>query len=145
MSTNNFSSTTKLGEYFAKLSARKADGMNWIFFHDCFLFAVDAVGLSDHFEDVGTATEPTALTAVDPKNLTADEAKATSKYLKTCKIWRSEQAIIKQRIASVILDLLFLKVKGKAMAMAMWEKVKSEYEKKLKMVTVDLHQKLQDE
>ncbi|SJL02247.1 uncharacterized protein ARMOST_05573 [Armillaria ostoyae] len=145
MSTNTFSSTAKLGEYFAKLPACKADGTNWIFFRDRFLFAVDAAGLSDHFEDVVTATEPTAPAVVDPKNPTADETKAINEYAKKCQIWKSEQAVIKQGIASVISDSLFLKVKGEATAKAMWEKVKSEYEKKSKMVTVDLRRKLQDE
>ncbi|KAK0421484.1 hypothetical protein EV421DRAFT_1884193 [Armillaria borealis] len=138
MSTNTFSSTAKLGEYFAKLPAYKADGMNWIFFRDRFLFAVDAAGLSDHFEDVVTATEPTAPAVVDPKNPTADETKAINEYTKKRRIWKSEQAVIKQGIASVISDSLFLKVKGEATAKAMWEKVKSEYEKKSKMVTTHL-------
>ncbi len=145
MSTNTFSSTAKLGEYFSKLPACKADGTNWIFFRDHFLFAVDAAGLSDHFEDIGTMTEPTAPAVVDPKNPTADETKAMNEYAKKRRIWKSEQAIIKQGITSVISDSLFLKVKGKATAKAMWEKVKSEYEKKSKMVTVDLRRKLQDE
>ncbi|KAK0224770.1 hypothetical protein EDD85DRAFT_778292, partial [Armillaria nabsnona] len=138
MSTNTFSSTAKLGEYFAKLPTCKADGTNWIFFCDRFLFAIDAAGLSDHFEDVVTATEPTAPDVVDPKNPTADETKVLNEYTKKRQIWKSEQAIIKQGIASVISDSLFLKVKGEATAKAMWEKVKSEYEKKSKMVTVDL-------
>ncbi|KAK0499092.1 hypothetical protein EDD18DRAFT_1155373, partial [Armillaria luteobubalina] len=122
MSTNTFSSTAKLGEYFAKLPACKADGMNWIFFRDQFLFAIDAI----------------APAVVDPKNPTADETKALNEYAKWCRIWKSEQAVIKQGIASVISDSLFLKVKGEATMKAMWEKVKSEYEKKSKMVMVDL-------
>ncbi|KAK0229024.1 hypothetical protein IW262DRAFT_1265581 [Armillaria fumosa] len=145
MSTNTFSSTAKLGEYFTKLPACKADSTNWIFFCDRFLFAVDAAGLSDHFEDIMTATELTAPAMTDPKNPTADETKVMNEYAKWHWIWKSEQAIIKKGIASVISDSLFLKVKGEVMAKAMWEKVKSEYEKKLKMVTVDLHRKLQDE
>ncbi|KAK0467433.1 hypothetical protein IW261DRAFT_1346364, partial [Armillaria novae-zelandiae] len=138
MSTNTFSSTAKLGEYFAKLPACKADGTNWIFFRDRFLFAVDAAGLSDHFEDITTATEPTTPAVVDPKNPTVDETKTLNEYAKRRRIWKSEQAVIKQGIASVISDSLFLKVKGEVTAKAMWEKVKSEYEKKSKMVTVDL-------
>jgi hypothetical protein len=45
----------------------------------------------------------------------------------------------------VIPDSLFLKVKGEKTAREMWEKVKNKYEKKSKMVTVDLRRKLQDE
>ncbi|KAK0209639.1 hypothetical protein IW262DRAFT_1468565 [Armillaria fumosa] len=145
MSTNTFSSTAKLSEYFAKLPACKADGTNWIFFRDRFLFAVDTTGLSDHFEDIMTATKLTAPAMADPKNPTADKTKVMNEYVKRHQIWKSEQAVIKQGIASVISDSLFLKVKGEATAKVMWEKVKSEYEKKSKMITVDLHRKLQDE
>ncbi|KAK0437094.1 uncharacterized protein EV420DRAFT_1253343, partial [Desarmillaria tabescens] len=131
-------STVKLSEYFAKLLTCKADGMNWIFFRDHFLFAVDAAGLSNHFKDVMTVTELTAPAVVDPKNPTADETKAMNESANRCQIWKSEQAIIKQGIASVILDSLFLKVKGEMTVKTMWEKVKLEYEKKSKMVMVGL-------
>jgi len=49
-----------------------------------------------------------------------------------------KQAVIKQGIALVILDSLFLKLKGEKTAREMWNKVKAEYEKKSKMVTVDI-------
>ncbi|PBK85852.1 hypothetical protein ARMGADRAFT_1036025 [Armillaria gallica] len=94
MSTNTFSSTATLSEYFAKLPKCKADGTNWIFFRDCFLFAINAVGLSDHFEDVVTATELTAPAVVDPKNPTADETKVLNKYAKKRQIWKSEFIIL---------------------------------------------------
>ncbi|PBK79752.1 hypothetical protein ARMGADRAFT_950455 [Armillaria gallica] len=134
MSTNTFSSTVKLGEYFIKLPIYKADSMNWIFFHDCFLFAVNAAGLSDHFKDVSTTMEPTAPAVADPKNPTADKTKTMNKYVKKCQIWKSEQAVIKQGITSVIFDSLFLNAKGEATVKVMWEKVKLEYKKKLKMM-----------
>ncbi|KAJ7495247.1 hypothetical protein FB451DRAFT_1477843 [Mycena latifolia] len=125
MSINTFSSTAKLGEYFTKLPACKANGTSWVFFRDRFLFMLDAAGLGDHFDT--TTTAPVAPTIVDTTAPTADEA------------------VIKQGLALVIPDSLFLKVKGAATAKEMWEKVKEEYEKKSKMVTVDLRQKLQDE
>jgi transposase InsO family protein len=147
MSTNTFSSTAKLGEYFAKLPACKADGTNWVFFRDRFLFALDAAGLGDHFEDgpTGTTTEPVAPTVVDAAVPTPTEVTATNNYLARRRFWKSEQAVIKQGLASVIPDSLFLKVKGEKTAKEMWGKVKDEYEKKSKMVTVDLRRKLQDE
>ena len=140
MSTNSLVSTTKLGEYFAKLPVYKADGTNWIFFRDCFLFAVDTAGLSDHFDDgpTGTTSEPTEPQVADPTNLTAKEKKAIKQYSLTRRIWKSEQAVIKQRIASVIPDSLFLKVKREKTIKEMWNKVKTEYKKKSKIVTVDM-------
>ncbi|KAJ6471618.1 hypothetical protein C8R47DRAFT_972182, partial [Mycena vitilis] len=133
---NPLSSTARLGEYFTKLPACKADGTNWVFFRDRFLFALDAAGLSDHFET--TASAPAAPTIVDEAAPTPEEVKANDKYLARRRVWKSEQAIIKQGLASVIPDALFLKVKGEKMAREMWGKVKDEYEKKSKMVTVDL-------
>src|SRR6201996_9759795 len=145
MSTNTFTSTAKLGEYFAKLPACKADGTNWVFFRDRFAFAIDAAGLSDHFEDLITSELPVAPTVVDPQNPTAEETKANDDFLKCRRFWRSEQAVIKQGLATVIPDSLFLKVKGEKTAKAMWDKVKNHFEKKSQMVTVDLRRKLQDE
>ncbi|KAF7355977.1 hypothetical protein MVEN_00927100 [Mycena venus] len=136
MSTNTFSSTTKLGKYFTKLPACKANGTNWVFFRDRFLFTLDAAGLSEHFDTIAAA--PIAPSFVDPKAPTADEVKANMEYLMWKRIWKLEQAVIKQGLASVIPDSLFLKVKEAETAKGMWEKVKNEYEKKSKMVTVDL-------
>jgi len=45
----------------------------------------------------------------------------------------------------VILDSLFLKVKGEKTAREIWNKVKTEYKKKSKIVTVDIQRKLQNE
>jgi len=118
MSTNSLISTTRLGEYFAKLPIYKADRTNWIFFGDCFLFAVDAAGLSDHFNDgpTGMTSELTEPQVADPTNLTAEEKEAIKQYPLTRHIWKSEQAVIKQGIVSVIPDSLFLKIKGEKTA-----------------------------
>ncbi|KAG7443513.1 uncharacterized protein BT62DRAFT_850113, partial [Guyanagaster necrorhizus] len=48
-------------------------------------------------------------------------------------------------IPSMIPDSLVLKAKGEATAGKMWEKVKDEFEKESKMMTVDLRRKLQEE
>ncbi|KAJ6492802.1 hypothetical protein C8R47DRAFT_422488 [Mycena vitilis] len=138
---NPLSSTARLGEYFTKLPACKADGTNWVFFRDRFLFALFAAGFSEHFET--TASAPAAPTIVDEVAPTPEEVKANNKYLAHQRVWKSEQAIIKQGLALMIPDVLFLKVKGETMAREMWGKVKDE--KKLKMVTVDLRRKLQDQ
>ncbi|KAF8211154.1 hypothetical protein K438DRAFT_2010757 [Mycena galopus ATCC 62051] len=71
MSTNTLSSTAKLGKYFAKLPSCKADGTNWVFFRDCFLFALDAAGLGDHFDT--TAAMPVTPKVANTAAPTADE------------------------------------------------------------------------
>lgn len=143
MSTNSLVSTTKLGEYFAKLPVCKADRTNQIFFQNCFLFTVDAAGLSDHFENRLTrmTSEPTEPTVIDP---TKEEKETIKQYPLTKHIQKSKQAVIKQGITSVIPDLLFLKVKKEKTARKIQNKVTAEYEKKSKIVIVDLWRKLQD-
>ncbi|KAJ7708669.1 hypothetical protein B0H17DRAFT_853747, partial [Mycena rosella] len=112
----------KLGEYFTKLPACKSNGTNWVFFCDCFLFALDAAGLSDHFEPSpsGPAIAPVPPTVLDAMAPTADEVKATNNYFIRRRFWKSEQAVIKQGLALVIPDSLFLKVKGAETARGMW-------------------------
>ncbi|KAJ7210369.1 hypothetical protein GGX14DRAFT_520401 [Mycena pura] len=122
------SSTAKLGEYLAKLLACKADGTNWVFFRDRFMFAIDAAGLSDHFEDAVTSAEPVIPVFADPQQLTADENKVHDAYTARWRFWRSEQAVIKQGLATVIPDSLFRKIKSEKTAKSMWDKVKREYE-----------------
>jgi hypothetical protein len=105
-------STAKLGEYFAKLPACKADRTNWIFFRDCFVLAADVAGLSDHLDGGPTGQEPMAPAIVDPAHPMAEETRVNNEYLNRQRFWKSEQAIVKQGIASTIPDSLFLKVKG---------------------------------
>ncbi|KAJ7200145.1 hypothetical protein GGX14DRAFT_466873, partial [Mycena pura] len=132
--------SARLHEYFARLPACKADGTNWTYFRDRFLFAIDAAGLGDHLDgtSLGMSTEATVPVIADPSEPTADEKQAMAEFLKERRTWKSEQAIIKQGIATCIPDALFLKVKGAKTALLMWEKVKDEYQKKSRMVTVDL-------
>jgi hypothetical protein len=52
---------------------------------------------------------------------------------------------VKEVIASTIPDSLFLRVNGAKTAAEMWKKVTEEFEKKSKMVIVDLRRRLQDE
>ena len=131
MSNNTMSSTLKLSEYFAKLPSCNQDGTNWVYFRDRFIFAATAAGLNEHLEKNGAmAEEPKQPPIADPKVPTADETKANEEYLRNRKIWRSEQAVLKQAIASVITDTLFLKVKSEKTALLMWNKVKDEFEKK---------------
>ena len=60
-------------------------------------------------------------------------------------IWKSNEAIIRQGIASTILDSLFLEVRKEVTVIKMWKAVKEKREKKSWMVTVDLRCKLQVE
>jgi hypothetical protein len=52
--------------------------------------------------------------------------------------WEMEENIVKQALASVIPDSLFIEVRRKEMAALMWDAVRDQREKKSHMVTVDM-------
>jgi hypothetical protein len=137
MSTPN----SKPSDFFLYIPKCEGDGTNWSIYKSRFSYAVDAAGMSDHLSDTHLA--PTAQTTASP--FTATEATSLEAHEKELKIWKFGQAIVKQAIASTIPDALFLRVKGATSAAGLWKKASEEFEKKSKMVTVDLRRRLQDE
>ena len=132
----------KVLEFFTKIPKLEANGSNWVIFKDCFLFAVAAASLSSHID--GTGAEPTLAPGIPRSGvLLESQQEKLNKFTSNFAQWQSDEAIIRQVIASSILDSLFLEVRKKEMAMGMWEAVKEQRKKKSQMVTVDMHRKLQ--
>ncbi|KAK0232791.1 hypothetical protein IW262DRAFT_1258748, partial [Armillaria fumosa] len=131
MSTN-----TKLIEFFTHVPQCKADGSNWTFYCDRFIFAVEAAQLNDYLAE--TATPPSEPIPADPTKLTKEESDSIIHHPGIVQLWKANEAIVKQALASTIPDSLFLKVKGEKSAGKIWKKVKQEFKKRSKMMTVDL-------
>ncbi|KAJ7663754.1 hypothetical protein DFH06DRAFT_986601, partial [Mycena polygramma] len=125
---------SKPSDFFLRIPKCEGDGTNWSVYKSRFTYAADAAGMSDHLLD--TYIAPTPPTTASPP--TAAEAAALDAYDKELKIWKSGQAIVKQAVASTIPDALFLRVKDSKSAAELWKNVSNEFEKKSKMVTVDL-------
>src|ERR1700761_4530966 len=136
-------SNTKLIEFFTRVPQCSADGTNWTYYRDRFIFAAEAAQLNDYLEE--TAAPPSAPTPADPNNPTKEESDSLARYPGVVRLWKANEAIVKQALASTIPDSLFLKVKGEKSAGLMWKKVKEEFQKRSKMMTVDLRRRLQDE
>ena len=136
MSTAN----NKQLEFFARIPKLESDGSNWVIFKDRFLYAAAAASLKDHID--GTASAPVAPVGSSTKPLPED---VMAEYEAALAKWNIDEAIIRQAIASIIPDSLFLEVRKQATALAMWDAVKNQREKKSRMVTVDLRRKLQAE
>jgi hypothetical protein len=108
-----------------------ADGSNWSIYKSHFSFTANTAGLADHLDEKHvTSTVPT--TASPPTTADTITLEAHKKELKT---FKSGQAIVKQ---------VFLRVEDEN-AVELWTKVMNEFEKKSKMVTVDLQCRLQNE
>ena len=73
------------------------------------------------------------------------QQEALKEYQLKCTKWEMEENIVKQVLVSIIPDSLFIEVRRKEMAGLMWDAVKDQREKKSRMVTVDMCQKLQSE
>ena len=131
----------KPSDFFLRIPKCEVDGTNWSVYKSRFSFAADAAGLADHLLETHIA--PIAPTISSPP--TATDTVALEAYDKELKAFKSGQAIVKQAIASTIPDGLFLRVKDEKTAAILWKKVAEEFEKKSKMVTVDLRRRLQDE
>lgn len=124
-------------EFFAKIPRLEADGSNWVIFKDRFMFAAAAASLASHVD--GTGAEPTLATDFPKSGPLTDAQKAEYDiYASNLARWRSDEAIIRQAIASTISDSLFLEVRRNESAKGMWEAVRDQREKKSRMVTVDL-------
>src|ERR1700678_1033216 len=136
---------SKILEFFAKIPKLEADGSNWVIFKDWFMFAAAAASLINHIDGTGTVPSPPVTCTMDSGALTQIQQGALDEYAAKLLRWRSGEAIVRQAIASMISDSLFLEVRKRESAKEMWDAVRDQREKKSRMVTVDLRRKLQAE
>ena len=59
-------------------------------------------------------------------------------FTKELNTYLQEQAIVFQQIASTIPDLLYLKIKSKATVKEAWDALKANFEKRSRMITIEL-------
>ncbi|KAF8151570.1 hypothetical protein B0H34DRAFT_665004, partial [Crassisporium funariophilum] len=131
----------KLGDDFMKIPRLDDEGKNWVIFKARFFWSIDARGYSDHID--GTASAPAdpvnrTGTPQAPQTLTNDEQLLEDAWKKETKVWNQGEAIVKQQIAATILDSLFMEICGMGTARAIWEALVEVFEKRSRMVSVDL-------
>ena len=140
-------STTKLGDEFLRVPKLDVAGINWVVYKDRFLWSIDARGLLDHLE--GTEKEPadpiTAEIRSGEKPLDEAQLLVDAEWKKAVKEWRQGEAVVKQQIAGTIPDSLFMKIRGKGTAREIWDGLGDDFQKKSRMVSVDLRRRLQQE
>jgi hypothetical protein len=88
---------------------------------------------------LGQTTRPAGAGA-----LTAEQVSAIKKHTKDINQYLQEQAIVFQQIASTILDLLYLKIKGRTTVKKAWDMLKADFEKRSCMIMIELQKQLQD-
>src|SRR5271169_7038736 len=141
MSTTN----SKLLEFFTRIPKLEPDGSNWVIFKDRFLYTAAAASLKNHIDRTGKPPAPHVVVSDSFGEVTEVEAKEVKDYETALLKWETDEAIIRQAIATIIPDSLFLEVRRAETVLTMWEAVRNQRKKKSRMVTVDLRQKLQAE
>src|ERR1700719_3374541 len=139
------STSTKLGDEFLRIPKLEVSGSNWVIFKDHFLWALDARCILDHID--GTGKEPRdPITSADRAKgtLTPEQVKVETEWKKEIKEWKQGEAVAKQQIASSIPDSLFMKVRAKGTAYEIWTELGKHFEKRSRMVSIDLRRRLQE-
>lgn len=150
-------STNKLGDDYLRVPRLDVLGSNWIIYKDRLRFAADARGYLAHLDNSKKApvhpTEPVPLPSspaptsetvatLAAKIMAYEEAMV--RFEKEDAVWRCGEGIVKQLIAGTIPDSLFIKVWTRTSAYEMWSTLSSKFQNKLRMVSVNLHRRLQD-
>src|SRR6202522_1436698 len=136
--------STKLGDEFLRIPKLDVSGTNWVIFKDRFTWALDARGILDHID--GTGKEPTDPITKEKreKALSEEKEKLEIDWKKDVKEWKQGEAIAKRQIASSIPDSLFMKIRAKGTAYEIWTELGKHFEKRSRMVSIDLRQRLQE-
>src|SRR5271170_7025084 len=132
----------KSGNDFLRVPKLPADGKGFVVWKERLELSVRARGLFGHLD--GTATkpaEPLEGVEVEGSALTPEEVSGRSTDMKR---YLQEQAIVFQQIASTIPDSLYLKIKGKPTVKEAWDALKADFEKRSRMITIELRKRLQD-
>ncbi|KAI0697398.1 hypothetical protein C8T65DRAFT_561607, partial [Cerioporus squamosus] len=119
-------------------------GGNWVLYKARLVWAADAKGVAGHLD--GTSKEPVAPSgsagtgspAATSATTSASATPAQTKYETALAEWRKGEANVKQLIASTIPDSLFIKIHDLPTAHQIWVAIAKEFERKLRMVSVDL-------
>jgi hypothetical protein len=132
----------KSGNDFLRVPKLPADGKGFVVWKERLELSVRARGLFGHLD--GTATkpaEPLVGVEVEGSSLTPEEVSGRATDMNR---YLQEQAIVFQQIASTIPDSLYLKIKGKPTVKEAWDALKADFEKRSRMITIELRKRLQD-
>jgi len=139
------STTTKLGDEFLRIPKLEVSGTNWVIYKDRFAWSLDARGILSHINGTGIEPKDPISTSVRTKEEFSDEEKQLDlEWKKELKEWKQGEALAKQQIASSIPDSLFMKIRAKGTAQAIWTELENHYQNRSRMVSVDLRRRLQD-
>src|SRR5277367_6214333 len=138
------SSDFKLGSEFLRVPKLPADGKGFVVWKERLKLSVRARGLHGHLNGTTNKPEDPPKRDKDSEKLTPEQVSSDEKSIKDSNQYLQEQAIVFQQIASTIPDSLYLKIKGKPTVHEAWTALKADFEKRSRMITIELRKRLQD-
>jgi gag-polypeptide of LTR copia-type len=102
------------------------DGANWISYRDRMIWAFDNRRWSEHLTNDAVPATWVTIGTITPQQR-----------------WEAEEASTKNLIAASVPDHVFNRIKSKTNTKEIWDAIKEIYQKRSKMITVDLGRKLQ--
>jgi hypothetical protein len=127
----------KLGNDFLHILKLTADGRGFVVWKEKLYLSICACRLYGHLDGAITRLDDPPLRP-EGSTLMAKEVSSNQQYAEDLSKYLQDQAIVSQQIASTIPDSLYLKIKGRATVKKAWDALKSDFEKRLHMITVDL-------
>ena len=121
-----------------------ADGKGFVVWKEHLELSMWAQGLYGYLD--GTITKPANLPSLPAgaAALIAEQVGIVEKYTKDLNQYLQKQAIVFQQISLTIPNSLYLKMKGKPTIKEAWDALKSDFERRLCMITIKLQKCLQD-
>ena len=134
----------KLGNNFLCVPRLPADGKGFVVWKEQLELSIQAWGLYGHLDSM--VTRPDAPSPIPDGSTASTEEKVSKieKYTKDMNQYSQEQAIVFQQIALTIPDSLYLKIKGRTTVKEAWDVLKADFEKRSRMITIELWKQLQD-
>src|SRR6267154_1641685 len=135
--------TTKLGDEFLKVPKLDASGKDWPLWKGRLELSLAARGLLGYLSGkTPMLANPAAGKPSGWSPATADEVKAMKEYEKELTEWVEKDAVVRQQIAVVIPNTLFVKLLSKSTAKEYYDTLKAQFEQRSLVVSIELRHQL---
>ena len=136
------SSNVKHGDEFWRVPKLDASGKDWPLWKGRLELSLLARGLSEHLTGTGIPIDPAVGKPAGWSPATADELIAKQAYETDIKKWNEDDVIIRQQIAVLIPDSLFIQLLSLSTAKEFFNVLKGQFGTRSLAVTVELRRQL---
>jgi len=100
--------------------------------------------IEGHFDRSETAPLAPTYSTSDKAKWTATDKDKNQAYLLLARKWRHDEHVARAQLAQVVSDSLLIKIQRAGAVANMWDIITTEFNRKGRMVQVDLHQRMME-